>query len=106
MCIGALNDFKGGYQPRFNIVRDEKRGLVTNCHSILARWRNQFSQLLSIHGVSDVRQTEIHTAELLVPEQCAYENEMAVEKLKRHKAPGVNQIPAEFVKAGGRTICS
>jgi hypothetical protein len=57
-------------------------------------------------GVSDVRQTEIHTAELLVPEQCACEIEMAVEKLKRHKTPGVNQIPAEFVKAGGRTICS
>jgi len=41
-----------------------------------------------------------------VPVQCACEIEMAVEKLKRHKAPGVNHIPAEFVKAGGRTICS
>jgi hypothetical protein len=31
---------------------------------------------------------------------------MAVEKLKRHKSPGIDQIPAEMYKAGGRTICS
>jgi hypothetical protein len=30
---------------------------------------------------------------------------MAIEKLKRHKSPGINQIPAELIKAGGRTIC-
>ena len=28
-----------------------------------------------------------------------------VEKLKNHKSPGIDQIPAEFIKAGGRTIC-
>jgi len=41
--------------------------MVTDFHSILARWRNHFSQLFNVHGVSDVRQTEIHTAEPLVP---------------------------------------
>ena len=30
---------------------------------------------------------------------------MAIEKLKRHKLPGVDQIPAESIKAGGITIC-
>jgi len=34
---------------------------------ILARWRDHFSQLLNVHGFNDIRQTEIHTAELLVP---------------------------------------
>jgi hypothetical protein len=29
---------------------------------------------------------------------------MAIEKLKSHKSPGINQIPAILVKAGGRTI--
>jgi hypothetical protein len=29
---------------------------------------------------------------------------MAIEKLKRHKSPGIDQITAEMVKAGGRTI--
>jgi len=27
---------------------------------------------------------------------------MAVEKLKRHKSPGTDQIPAEMIKEGGR----
>ena len=31
---------------------------------------------------------------------------MANEKLKRHKSPGADQIPADFTKAGCRTILS
>jgi hypothetical protein len=29
---------------------------------------------------------------------------MAIQKLKQHKSPGIDQIPAELIKAGGRTI--
>jgi len=29
---------------------------------------------------------------------------MVTEKLKRPKSPGIDQIPAEFTKAGGRSI--
>jgi hypothetical protein len=59
---------------------------------------------LNVHGVSDVRQTEIHTAEPLAPEPSVLEFELAIEKLKSHKSPGTDQIPAELIKAGGRTI--
>jgi hypothetical protein len=31
---------------------------------------------------------------------------MAIEKLKRHKSPDIDQIPAQRIKAGGRKICS
>ena len=58
--------FKKGYHPRTNIVKDEKGHLVTDCHSISARCRNHFSQLLNVHGVNDVRQTDLHTAETIV----------------------------------------
>ena len=70
----------------------------------MARWRKYFSQLLNVHGVNDVRQTEIHTAEPLVAEPSAFVVEVAIEKLKSHKSPGIDQIPAELLKAGGRTI--
>jgi hypothetical protein len=61
---------------------------------------------LNVHGVNDVRKTEIHTAEPLVPEPSDSEVEMAIEKLKSHKSPGIDQIPAELIKAGGGTIRS
>ena len=85
-------------------MKDEKGDLVADSHSILARWKNHFSPLLNTHGVNDVRQTEIHTAEPLVPEPSAFEIEMAIEKLKGHKSTGIDQIPAELIKAEGRTI--
>jgi len=82
------------------LVKDEKGDLVADSHRILARWRNYFSQLLNVHRVNDVRQTEIHTAEPLVPELSAFEAELVNEKLKSHKSPGIDQIPAELIKEG------
>jgi hypothetical protein len=101
----GINYFKKGYQPRNEKVKDDKDDLVADSRSILATWRNYFSQLLNVHGVNDVRQTEIYTAEPL-PEPSASGFELATVKLKRHKSPGINQIPAELIKAGGKTILS
>jgi len=36
----GVNDFKKVYQPRTNIVKDDKGDLVANSHSTLAGWRN------------------------------------------------------------------
>jgi hypothetical protein len=69
----GINDFKKGYQPRTSVVKNEKGDLVADPHSILAKWRNYFSQLLNVHGVNDVRQTEVNTAEPLVSEPSAFE---------------------------------
>jgi len=80
--------------------------LFTVCHSILARWRNHFFQLFNVRGVNDAKQTEIHTAEPLVLELSASGVGMAIEKLKRHRSPGIDQISAELIKAGSRTIPS
>jgi len=75
--------------------------LVTDFQGILARWWNHFSQVLNIHGVNDVRQTEIHTTEPLVPEPSALKVELVIPKLKSLKSPGIDQIPAELIKVGG-----
>ena len=80
----GINDFKKGYQPRTIIVKDEKGELVADRHSIMARWRNYFSQLLNVHEDNDVRQAEIHTVEPLMPEPSAFEFELTIGKLKSH----------------------
>jgi hypothetical protein len=101
-----ITDFKKGYQPRTNIVNDEKGDLVADSHRILARWRNYFSQLLNVHGDNDVTQAEIHTPETRVPEISAFEVEMAIEKHKRYKPPGTDQNLAELIKAGSsKSFC-
>ena len=78
--------------------------MVADSHSIVARWRNYYSQLLNVHGVNDTKHTYIHTAEPLVTEPSACEVELAIEKVKSHKSPGTEQILAELIKAGDRTI--
>jgi hypothetical protein len=58
------------------------------------------------HSVNDVRQTEIHTTEPLIPERSSAECETAIETVKRNESPDTDQIPAKLIQARGNTICS
>jgi hypothetical protein len=60
-------NLRKGYQPTSNLVQEENGDLLTDSNNIVNRWKSYFSHLLNVHNVSDVRQTEIHTAESLVP---------------------------------------
>jgi hypothetical protein len=53
-----------------------------------------------------VRQGEKQTAKPFVSEPSASEAEVAIGKLKRYKSPGVDQIPAEMIQAGGEIMHS
>jgi hypothetical protein len=68
------------------LVKDERGDL----HKISNTWKNYFCQLLNVHGVDGVRQTEIHTAEPFMPEPSASEVEVVIGKLKRYNFPGVD----------------
>jgi hypothetical protein len=50
-----INDSRKGYQPRTNVVKDEKGDMAADFHSIYARWRNNFCEVLNVHGVNDGR---------------------------------------------------
>ena len=39
-----------------------------------------------------------------MPEPSASEVELAIDKIKSHKSPGIDEIPAELIKTGGGTI--
>ena len=58
----GINDFKKGYQPRTTIVKDEKGDLVADPQSIMARWRNYFSQILNVRGLFNKYRTLIFPA--------------------------------------------
>ncbi|PNF20025.1 hypothetical protein B7P43_G05945 [Cryptotermes secundus] len=86
-----ITDFKRGYQPSSNLVKDENGDLLADSNSILNRWRNYFSQSLNVHRVSAVRQTEIHTDEPLIPDPNPFEFESAIANLKLVKSLGSDQ---------------
>jgi hypothetical protein len=45
---------------------------------------------------SGVRQTEVHTAELLVPGPSHYEVEIVIAKMERYKSPGSDQTSQNY----------
>ena len=60
--------------------------------------------MLIVHGVKDVRLSEIPSTEPLVPEPCTIDVTLAILKLKGHKSSGIDQIPSELIKASGSKI--
>jgi hypothetical protein len=74
----GINEFKKDYQLRTNLLKDERGDLLADPHKIFNEWTNYFCQLLNVHGVGGVRQTEMHTAEPFVPQHSASEPEIDV----------------------------
>jgi hypothetical protein len=100
----GINSFKKGYQLRTNLVRDDNCDLLAHSHSILNRWKNDFSQQLKVYRASDVRQIEIHTP--FVPEPSPFGTEIATGKLKNYKSSGNDQILALHVQVRAETLRS
>jgi hypothetical protein len=46
----GINEFRKGYQPRTNMVKEPNGDLLADSHSILDRWKNYFCQLLNVHS--------------------------------------------------------
>ena len=44
----GINFVKKGNQPRTGIVKNEKGDLIADSLNIMARWRNYFSQILTL----------------------------------------------------------
>jgi hypothetical protein len=102
----CINEFKKRYQPRTSIIKDENNNLLADPQRVLNRWTDLFNQVLNVHGVHDVRQMDIHTAEPLVPEPSLVKVESVIGKLKNYKSRGTDQIQAELIKAGSETLYS
>jgi hypothetical protein len=104
----SINEFKKRYQPRINIINDEIDNLLAYPQSVSNRWKNFFNQVLTVHGVHDVRQMDIYIymAEPLVTEPSLVEVEIAIGKLENYKSPDNDQIPAELIKSRGDKLCS
>jgi len=100
----GINEFKKSYQPRTNLVKDKSGDLLADSNNILNRCF--FCKLSNIHSINVVRDTEIHASETLVPEPSSSEVVIDIEKVKKYKWPGIGEITAALIQAGGNTFCS
>jgi hypothetical protein len=82
----GITEFKKGYQPKTNLVKDERGDLLADPQKILSRWKNYFCQLFNVQGPGSIMHTKIHTAEPFVPEPSAAEVEVAIRKTGKTKA--------------------
>jgi hypothetical protein len=87
--VGVVTDLCSGYQPGTDLVTDEN-GDLANFHEILDRWKNYFAQLLNVLRVNDVRQMEMHTADLLLSEPRHFEVKIAVGSSERCNSPDID----------------
>jgi hypothetical protein len=94
----GINEFKKGYQTRINIIKHENGNLIADPQNVLNRWKNFFNHVLNVHMFHDVRS--------LMQEPSLVEVEIATGKLKMYKSPGIDNIPAELIKAGGEIFYS
>jgi hypothetical protein len=46
----GINEFKKGYQPKINIIKDEIGNLIADPQNVLNRWKNFFNNLLNVYG--------------------------------------------------------
>jgi hypothetical protein len=79
----GINEFMRGYQSRSDLMKDENGDLLADSHNILNRWK-YFYQLFNVRRHNDIRQTEIHTAEPLVPDRRPFKVEIVTAKQKKH----------------------
>ena len=91
----GISDLKKGYQPKTNIVKHEKGDRVTDTVLWLDGGAISLRSLMYMGLMMLGR--KIHAAETLVPQPSACEVEMSIEKLKRRKTPGIDQIPEELI---------
>jgi hypothetical protein len=66
-------------------LKDENGDLLAESHNILNRWKGCFSQLLTVHSISDVRQIYIqlsHQYRIL----SSLEVEIVIAKLKKYNS--------------------
>jgi hypothetical protein len=94
------------FKPRLTICKSKNGDIITEEYDTLNRWKDHFQELLGSREKEiepSIIQDYNYTSEEDRPPTIE-EVEMAVQKLKKHKAPGIDNIPAELFKNAGSEL--
>lgn len=100
-----IKDLTREKKSTVTIIADKEGNILTEEQEIHQRWTEYCKDLYNTKTTVDptVLQTEPHTNEEEEFNILRSEVERAVKELKAGKSPGVDNIPAELLKAGGDT---
>ena len=103
-----LKYLRGGYKPRTNLCRNDEGQIVSDSATIKFTWRNYFLHLLGEQPDDNANKTgtehlnQNQESELEdTPHPTLDEVVMAIEEMRKNKAPGIDGIPADIFKEGG-----
>lgn len=101
-----VSDLRNCYQPRTNTIRDRNGNALTEKHDIVQRWRDHFQQLLRPPNQGDFQNEEpiYYNVEEKLEEPTLPEVQRCIRHLNNNKAPGLDTITSELLKAGGPVL--
>jgi hypothetical protein len=106
----VIRQLKGGRINVDNIPIQKKQGnLLSNSKDVMLRWREYFCELLNVHSSIDPHIFQqipiliIPTTEQIRQDKPLSLSEVhdAIKQMKNRKAPGIDNISADVLKAGG-----
>ena len=105
---GNVRDFyknvkqqRKGFQAKSIKIKDKEGQLLSDIEHIARRWKEYFHELLNQPVEAEQETTAYSFVEPLIETPSYDEVLAAINKLKNHKAPGEDNIPAELIKHGG-----
>lgn len=98
-----LKNTKNEYHPRLVLCKDKEGRCITEQSDILKRWKEYFTELLTRNGQPDrAPYPPYQSAQPQTAEPTLEEVRESTTNMSNDKAPGVDNIPAELIKYGGK----
>ena len=97
----TINQFKKGYQQKFNTIRNQKVESAMNTTERAEIWKEYFDKLLYTEGLKEritIGNREINEVEV---ELSIEDIKKLMRNLKSNKAAGTDGIHLELIKYGG-----
>lgn len=101
----AISSEKRGYRTNSTpILRDDQGHMIIDSEKLTEEWKGHFRDLLNVTQEEQHKEEIYITADMPVENPSLEETQKALNKLKNHKAPGADEIPAELLKYGGEAL--
>ena len=102
----TINQFKKGYQHKFNVFRNKKGELAMNTKERAEVWKEYFDKLLNTEEPKELIKIGNREINEVVVELTIQDVKKAMRNLKNNKAAGTDGIHPELIQYRGNKLLS